>query len=342
MQNKKLAVVIPCWNNIDIVADAVDSLLAQSIKLKLIVVENGSEDGSGEFLKKKYGSKIVLLENQKNLGFAGGVNTGIRWALEEDFEYIGLFNTDARADVKWAESLIKLLEKDEKIGAAAGKILRLDGKHFDTAGDLFYSWGVFSPRGRDSLDKGQYEEEEEIFSACAGASIYRSAMFKDVGLFDEDLFAYYEDGDISFRARNYGWKILYMPKAVTYHEVGGSSKKVSGFAMKMSLRNQILVLVKNVPLRYYIPLMFRFKFLWLGGIIHAFKNKAGKEAVWAVGSCALLLPKKFMQRLKIQHIRRKRGIKPSEIRKLWVEGLPKEMAEYTTIRVAKKIVFWER
>ena len=338
----KVAAAILCWNNRDIIADSVDSLLNQTQPVDVIVVENGSTDGSLEFLQKKYGKKITILAQPRNLGFAGGANVALRHAITKlKSDYVSLLNSDAKADKNWVKELLSLTNEDSKVGLVTSKILQLDGKHIDTTGDMFYSWGIASPRGRGEIDSGKYENVEAVFSACGGASLYSTKMLKDVGLFDEDFFAYYEDVDLSFRARNYGWSVMYNPKAVVYHAIGASSSKMSGFSIKMGIKNQIWVIVKNVPLRYYFQTMLKFKFLWGGNIIHAIKNHHTKQALMAVLISAAYLPKKFAQRIKIQHMRRRRGIKSSSIRAMWKPGLPSGVQNYTTVKIAKKIIFWD-
>ena len=342
MQNSKpkVAIVIPQWNTVDIISFCVDAALKQSVECRVIVVENGSTDGSAEFLRNKYGNRIELIDNAVNLGFAGGVNTGIRWAMKNGYDYVALLNSDAKATVNWLEELLK--EAGHNVGMVTSKILRSDKQHIDTTGDQFTAWGISTPRGRDELDKGQYDSAGPVFAACGGATLYLLRMFNDIGLFDEDFFAYYEDTDISFRARNYGWDITYNPKAVVYHEVGTTSSKVSGFSIKMGIKNQPWVILKNVPLRYLFPVVFKFSFLWVGNIIHAFKNDAASSAVRGSVKSLVLMPKKFGQRVRIQHIRRKRGIKSKTLYDMWISDLPDSLQGYNTVRIAKKIMFWSK
>ena len=127
---KKILAVVLCWNNKDIIKPCVDSLLSQTEKPEILVVDNGSTDGSFQFLEEEYGAKIKLVKNAKNLGFTGGANIGFRWAKENGFGYVALLNSDAVADSKWLAEL-KFNFTDSKVGISTSKILKLDAKTND-------------------------------------------------------------------------------------------------------------------------------------------------------------------------------------------------------------------
>ncbi|MFZ2513775.1 MAG: glycosyltransferase family 2 protein, partial [Candidatus Saccharimonadales bacterium] len=215
-ESTRPAVIIPNWNGADLLRPCIDSLLAQSMACDIIVVENGSVDESDNILAS-YGKKIVVLKQEKNLGFAGGVNVGIRYAMEQGCEYIALFNNDAVAEPEWLGELVGALAGDDRLGAVVGKILYTDKERIDTTGDFYSVSGVPFPRGRKEIDRGQYDEYTEIFSPCAGAALYKTSAFREVGIFDETFFAYLEDLDMGFRLRLGGWGVFYVPRAVVYH-----------------------------------------------------------------------------------------------------------------------------
>jgi len=241
-----VAVVIPNWNGKDDLPACLDSLQAQSLVPHIIVVENGSTDGSAELVTKKY-PYVTLLPQSKNLGFAGGVNVGITYALEHDFEYIALFNNDAVADRDWLKELMHALAENPKAGIATCKLISFDKKHLDSTGDLYTVWGLPYPRGRGEQVSDTYDKQTEIFGASGGASLYRASMLQRVGLFDEKFFAYYEDVDISFRAQIAGWKIVFAPKAIAYHKIGATSSRIKGFATYQTMKNLPMIFWKNVP-----------------------------------------------------------------------------------------------
>lgn len=246
MHSSKIFVVIPNWDGEDWLAECLDSLLAQSQKCVIVVVENGSTDRSAEILAS-YGKKITVLPQDKNLGFAGGVNVGMRYALKHGAEYIALFNNDAVADKLWLSSLVSTAEQHPRVGIVAAKILHMNGKTLDSTGDFYTIFGLPFPRGRGMTDKGQYDDQFEIFGASGGASLYRAAMLREIGLMDEDFFAYYEDVDISFRAQFADWQVRFEPTARVYHRISATSSRISGFSSYQTAKNFPILYLKNMP-----------------------------------------------------------------------------------------------
>ncbi len=293
------SVVIPNWNGKDSLQACIDSLLKQSLKSNIIVVENGSTDGSLEFLQNKY-PDIQLVINKKNLGFAGGVNSGIRASIERSDDFVALFNNDATADKDWLKNLVDKMNSSPKIGIAAPKILTSDGKHMDSTGDMYSNWGLAYPRGRGEQTSDKYDDSTDIFAASGGASIYRIKMLEQIGLFDEDFFAYYEDVDISFRAQLAGWKIAYVPTSIVYHEIGGTSKTVSGFTTYQTIKNVPWLAIKNVPSRYLFGVMFRLRIAQLLFFFRAISRGNGLAATKGTWVGVIKTPKKLVQRHRIQ------------------------------------------
>lgn len=244
----RVAVIVPNWNGEDLLAGCLDSVLAQSVKAHLIVVDNGSTDESLEVLAKY--PQIELIKHDVNKGYAGGVNPGLQRAIELGLDYAAPFNDDAIADKDWLKHLIAELDERPQVGIVAPKILSADGKTIDSTGDYYTVWGLPYPRGRGESDIDKYDQERDVFAASGGASMYRVKMLEEVGLFDEDFFAYYEDVDLSFRAQLAGWKVRYVPKAVVYHQISATSSKIKGFATYQTLKNLPYLLYKNVPRKY--------------------------------------------------------------------------------------------
>lgn len=242
--------VIPNWNGKALLKACLDSLLGQSLQPIIIVVDNGSTDESVAFIRKSY-PDVQLIEFNKNYGFAGGVNAGIKAALQAGATYIAAFNNDAVADKNWLAGLVKTAKSDSRFGIVTSKIMRSDQKHLDSTGDFYSIWGLPFPRGRNEVDSGQYDSQTEIFGASGGASLYNAQMLKQIGLFDESFFAYFEDVDISFRAQLAGWKIRYEPKAIVYHEVSATSSKMGNFSRYHSSKNFMLLYAMNMPTSLY-------------------------------------------------------------------------------------------
>lgn len=242
----KIYVVIPNWNGADLIGKCLDSLLAQTQTHQIVVVDNGSVDDSVSIVESQFPS-VHLIKLPKNTGFSGGVNTGIRYAMKQGADAIALFNNDAIADKNWLKQLNEAMRSNAKIGIVSCKQLRSDKKYIDSTGDFYSIWGMPFPRGRNQLDTGQYDTPEEVFSAPAGATLYRANLFTDIGLFDETFFAYLEDVDISFRAQLAGWSVWYEPSAVVYHHVGATSSKLGSFSRYHVIKNFYMLYAKNMP-----------------------------------------------------------------------------------------------
>lgn len=245
-----IAVVIPNWNGADFIGQCLTSLDRQSLKPRIVVVDNGSKDNSLELIDELC-PEAEVLSFPDNAGFAGGVNRGIKPLLKDGVEYIALFNNDAVADRNWLKKLVTAAEAHPEAGIVTGKFMRMDKKHIDSTGDNYSVWAMPFPRGRNQIDKGQYDTAEYVFGGTGGASLYRASMLEQIGLFDEEFFAYYEDVDISFRAQLYGWKVWYEPEAVAYHLVSGTSSKLGEFSRFHSTKNFYMLYAKNMPARLY-------------------------------------------------------------------------------------------
>lgn len=295
----KACVVVPNWNGMDSLADCLDSLLKQTVGAEVVVVENGSTDGSAEFLQKKY-KTVTVLPQPVNRGFAGGVNVGIRYALEKSYEFVALFNNDAVAEPDWLEQLLAAMD-ERAVGIATCTFASIDKKHIDSTGDLYTVWGLAYPRGRGEPLSDRYHEDTEVFGASGGASLYRLKMLEEIGLFDEDFFAYYEDVDLSFRAQLAGWKVRYSPKAIAYHQIGATSGKIRGFATYQTMKNLQLVYYKNVPGRYMWRVGWRFTLAHTLFLLRAIQRGLGWTAVKGDVRGSYLILKKRGERRRIQN-----------------------------------------
>src|SRR3989344_2770305 len=262
----KICVVVPNWNGASSLPACLDSLLTQTTPADIIVVDNNSTDSSLKLLADHY-LQVETRRLSTNTGFAGGVNAGIRRAMKNGATYVALFNNDAVADNNWLTSLVEVLNKHKGAGLATGRLLNSVGSHLDSTGESYTTWGLPFPRGRGERDVDRYDSDKWVFGASGGASLYRSKMIKEIGSFDEDFFAYYEDVDISFRAQLAGWKVIYEPSAKVIHHIGATSAKVKGFATYQTMKNLPLLAIKNVPrglLRKTLPRLALAHLLFFG------------------------------------------------------------------------------
>ncbi len=326
-----IAVVIPNWNGADFIVQCLTSLKKQSQSHHVIVVDNGSVDESKKLIRDQF-PDVEILELDRNYGFAGGVNRGIERALEQKFEYIALFNNDAVASQHWLEQLLAAIETDNKVGVVTSQFLSLNGKTIDSTGDFYSIWGLPFPRDRGEAASDDKTETEPVFGASGGASLYRAELFSDIGTFDEDFFAYFEDVDLSFRARLAGWQILYQPAAIVYHHIGGTSSKVSGLARYHSVKNMYLLYTKDMP----SPLYWRYLILfWIAMMLVAFnslRTRQIKPQIKGMAMALVMFPKMLAKRRQIQ---KGRKVSPSVIDDLLYHALPP--TQIKTIRRFAKI-----
>jgi GT2 family glycosyltransferase len=297
--------------------ECIDSLKEQTFRdFETILVDNGSTDGSADFAKKHYGDFIRIIRIEKNLGYTGGNNVGIRAARGE---YVVLLNNDTWAEPTWLEELVKATYLDRPIGMWASKVYSYYKRNqIEAVGELIYWDGLNRSRGQYELEQGQYEAMEEIFFPPGCGGMYRKRVFDEVGLFDEDFFAYGDDAEIGIRARLAGWKCHYVPKAVLYHKNSGTTGSYSPLKAFYVERNRFWVTIKYFPLPLlYLSFFFtlyRFAFQTYGALTH--KGAAGKFTgiyspfrlvavlLRAYGSGFLYLPRMWRKRRKMASLRK--------------------------------------
>lgn len=238
-----ISVIIVNYNGLRFLEPCLSSLANQSYNnFEIILVENGSSDGSADFVRQHF-SRVILVETGKNLGFAGGMNAGIRIAKGE---FILTLNNDTVVDPHLLEEIQKPMILDPKTGMCATKMQLSDGK-INSTGICISRSGAAWDRGMNEPDTGQYDALEEVFGPCAGAALYRRSMLDTIGLFDEDFFLFMEDVDLAFRARLAGWKCTYVPAARLMHIHGGTAGFKSDMSIYYGSRNLIWYVVKNFP-----------------------------------------------------------------------------------------------
>jgi GT2 family glycosyltransferase len=240
-----ISVIVVNWNGKHFLRECFDSLRSQTFTdFETILVDNGSTDGSPDYVRQEFPEvRVIALDH--NAGFAAANNVGIRASTAK---YVALLNNDTRALPRWLAALNATLDTRPEIGFCASKIVLYNRPDvIDSAGDLFYDCGVGEKRGRSQKDDERFAEQMPVFGACAAAALYRREMLEDIGLFDEDFFAYAEDVDLSFRAQLAGYKCLFVPDAVVYHHLQGTSRSLPNRSLCLSRRNAVDTLVKNMP-----------------------------------------------------------------------------------------------
>ncbi len=229
-----------------LVEDAVASLLEQDLPgLEVMVVDNGSTDGSAEDVERRFGERVRLLRAGRNLGFGAGNNLALRQARGR---HLILLNNDAVAAPSFARELVAAAEADPAVGMVAAKVLEHDRRGvIDSVGHLLYPDGLNRGRGRLEADHGQYDGCRSALFPSGAAALYTRRMLDDVGLFDERLFLYGDDADLGLRGRLAGWACALAPRAVAYHHYSRSTGAYSSLKAFHVERNRVLLLFKLFP-----------------------------------------------------------------------------------------------
>ena len=275
----KVSVVTPNYNGIKYLKKYLDSLNNNSEYIgEVIIVDNGSSDNSVIFIQQyqeKCNFEIKIIENSQNLGFAKAVNEGIK---NSKYDYIFSLNNDTELK----SNTIKLINSSDDIFSVSSKMIQSDNPNFiDDAGDEYTLLAYTKKRG-DNKPINKFNDICEIFSSCAGAALYRKSILYEIGFFDENFFAYLEDVDLSYRAKINGYKNYYCPDAIVFHKGSATTgNKYNEFKIKISARNNVWMIYKNMPMPQKI-----FNILWivLGFLIkYIFFKKKGYGDIYKEG-----------------------------------------------------------
>lgn len=302
-QTADVCLIIPNWNGEEHLRECLDSVREQTLTPRqIILVDNGSTDGSLKLVAAEY-SWVTVIALPANVGFAKAVNQGIR---STNSTYIALLNNDTQLDPDWLATLVDVLRDHPELGMAGSKMLNFYHRNvIDGAGDALTRGGAPFTRGMGEPDDGRYSRREYVFSACAGAAVYRRIVFDRVGLFDEDFVSYYEDQDLAFRAQLLGFRCMYVPEALCYHKRGATGNLVPMYPLRMQERNLTAFYIKNFPwqvLLVKLPLIVGSR---LRRLYRAVRTGAGKPSFQGFLEGLRLLPTTLGKR---HHVQKKRTV----------------------------------
>jgi len=306
----KVQVIIPNWNGLPFLKRCLDALVRQTYQdFSIVVVDNGSTDNSIVWLREHIPSVHVIV-NPTNRGFAAAVNQGIRASSSE---FIATLNNDTEPEPGWLEALVRAAESDNRVGMCASKMLFVDQPHvINSAGISIDPVGIAWDYRGGEQDQPDEKGPIEVFGPCAGAALYRRAMLEEIGLFDEDFFAYLEDVDLAWRARLAGWQALYVPAARVYHLHSTTLGEGSPFKSFLLGRNKVWLILKNYPMpwfAYYLPLILLYD---LSAVFYALVVRHDFHSLQGRVAALKELPKILQKRRQVQALRR---ITSSEWRK---------------------------
>ena len=242
----QVTIIIPNYNGLAYLETCLASLKKQTMTdFKILIVDNGSTDGSLSWLRE-HCREAEVLALDKNYGFCAAVNKGIR---ASDTPYVILLNNDTEAEPEFVEALLSEIGKSDWIFSCQAKMMDFKNRQLmDDAGDYYCALGWAFARGKGKNQR-HYTKERPIFAACAGAAIYRRSILDEIGCFDEEHFAYLEDIDIGYRAKIYGYYSLFVPRARIYHMGSATTgSQYNKLKVRLSARNSIYTAYKNMPL----------------------------------------------------------------------------------------------
>lgn len=276
--DSRVSVVVPNYNGKAFIEACLKALTADAPEAEILVVDNGSSDGSREIVEEKF-PRVRLIPLDRNYGFPRAVNEGIRAASHP---YVILLNNDTVVLPGFTKALAEALDGDSRAFSASAKLISLhDPEKIDDAGNFYCALGWAFARGKDK-PAAYYEEPGVVFAACAGAAAYRKTVFEEIGYFDEAHFAYLEDIDVGWRARIAGYRNLYVPSSKVLHAGSGTSgSRYNEFKVRLSSRNNIYLVWKNMP---FLQLVLNLPFLAAGfGVKYLFFLKKGFGKLYARG-----------------------------------------------------------
>ena len=278
----RVTTIVVNWNGRAYLEKCLASLSAQQYQPhEIVMVDNGSIDGSIDFVEAHF-PEVRLIRQSHNIGFAAANNLAMR---ESSGAYVAVLNNDAYAAPDWLSRMVDVAESDPRIGMIACKLLFANPANVINSAGLVMDWAGFTWDWRGGeLDDPTETQIEECFGASGAAALYRRAMLDDIGLYDEDFFAYAEDADLNWRAQKAGWRCVYVPTARVYHVASATSGEGSRFKTYLLGRNKIWLLAKNLPAgRYllYVPLMIGYDLLADGWGLLKRRDVGAIEGRWA-------------------------------------------------------------
>ena len=256
----RVAVVILNWNGKSFLEQFLPSVISNSPEATIYVADNASSDDSVDFLRTNF-PHVKVIDNEENLGFAGGYNKALEKLNEDLFV---LLNSDVEVTTNWLQPIVALFESDENIAACQPKILSYHDKtsfeYAGASGGFIDKNGYPFCRGRifDTLEKdnGQYDSVEEIFWATGACLFVRSKVYKELDGLDSDFFAHMEEIDLCWRIKRAGYNIKIQPASTVYHVGGGTLSKSNPFKTFLNFRNGLELLAKNLPKNQLVPKIF--------------------------------------------------------------------------------------
>lgn len=264
----RVTVLVVTWQGAHLLPDCLDSLAAQRLPHRVLVIDNGSTDGTRELLVERY-PDVAVLALDTNTGFAGGVAAGLQ---RVDTPLVALLNNDAKAEPEWLSASVRVLDADQSVAGVSARMLAWPASgESDEAGQAIPADGVINnagvrltadgygtDRGGGEPDGPPYDRPAEVFGVSGGAAVLRTAAVREVGGMPGEFFLYYEDTDLSWRLRLAGHGLRYEPTAVVRHRHAASTDRASELFAYCNERNRLLMLLRCAPWAFFARQLGRF------------------------------------------------------------------------------------
>lgn len=294
--SKKVAVILINWNSYDLTRDTLNSFRKVTyLDLDIIVVDNGSTDGSGDRLEVEF-PELIMIKSSSNTGFTGGNNIGFQYAIAQGYPYAMMLNNDVEVESDFLEPLVYALDENKRLGAVQPLIyFHHDKEVIWNAGSVRNSWTgetiTLDYNVRDSgLERRWIRKQVDWLTGCA--LLVRTDILKEIGLLKEDFFIYYEDVELSFRIRKAGFDLSYEPSSVIYHKAGMSSKTAEKGAEGylnptvhyFNARNRIWIL-RRYTKHLFIPsvIMYQLGYFLVVSLYFILRGRFTKLGAWLRG-----------------------------------------------------------
>jgi GT2 family glycosyltransferase/glycosyltransferase involved in cell wall biosynthesis len=297
--SKQVSIIIPNYNGQKYLEDCIDSLQQLDFpreNYEIIVVDNASSDNSCDLICSRY-PDVILIEAEKNLGFASGCNLGIK---NSSGEYIVLLNNDTVVDSNWLKELVAVAARPDVAIVGSKLLFKNSPGEIQNAMSYLTDRGDGGDMGSHQPDEGQYDTTREVMAVCGASMLIKRTLIEEIGALDEDLFAYYEDMDLCYRTRLYGKKIVFAAKSVAYHVHAATSVEWSPFFTFLVLRNKLLIHVKNSPAGFLCKVFILYGWQVVNEALIKRVNR--KTHLKVLLSLAQKFPKFFLKRLYVRLI----------------------------------------
>ncbi|GEM_PF-314853 len=296
--NKTASICIVNYNGIKYLKECLESIRQLNYpkdQYEIIVVDNMSTDGSCELIESYY-NEVNLIKSDKNLGFAGGCNLGMKHSKGE---YLVMLNNDSVVDCNWLGELIKIAEDNKDVAIVGSKILfKYNPNIINNAGSYITTNGDGGDVGFGHTDVGQYDTVRDVLSVCGASALIKRELIEEIGGFDDDFFMYYEDTDLCYRTKLYGKRIVYNPRSIMYHVHSGTSIEWSQSFTFYVFRNKILMHIKNSSLFLLLNVLRPYSIQVVSESIRGINTKVH---IMVILSLTSKLPKFFIKRLSVRH-----------------------------------------